>query len=285
MRELNAFELNNGPINGRQHLINHVDMLLGLGNSELSGSSAGRYVLVMDQSGENYSLGTVEEMTDERLQNWRTWLLRESLFASGWQQLYPMENESNFLPNDISTEDDVTDIMEACIDYWIEEENYKGFAEFAGATSVVALLKCWDVVVVDRIVVRKRLAKGELAQLPVTINSKRVMSTQHQGCLAWKTFSERICNNNFVKDLLTERQNYICPVCGDPLGKNIVVHHIDYDHECEFCNSGWEWRIPRTKVQPDCQRCHFEHPDWCANCMTRLRAVHSDCNFLVEGTL
>lgn len=58
------------------------------------------------------------------------------------------------------------------------------------------------------------------------------------------------------------------------------LDHVDYDHECAIALSKGNWTLPGKRVQPDCERCHMEHPEVFEYCLSRLRAVHRDCNYL-----
>ena len=111
------------------------------------------------------------------------------------------------------------------------------------------------------------------------------MRKLHGGSLAWKAFAERICVNDFVKAALAECQGGICPVCEAPLGRNALVHHVDYDHECSRIEVGGNREAAGALGRPDCKRCSVEAHELFRGCLSRLRAVHRDCNYLIEGVL
>ena len=117
------------------------------------------------------------------------------------------------------------------------------------------------------------------------INGRSVMATRHEDSVEWRAFADRICQNEHVRLELCGRQGGKCAVCGMELGKRMVVHHVDYDHECDFSRQEVEWTRPGIRVHPDCERCHTERPSLFEDCLSRLRAVHGDCNYLIEATL
>ena len=283
MNEIDFYKENTGAFHGRQHLVSHVDMILGLGNNQYSKGTAGRDLLIMSPDGEDISITDVGTLSEERLLKARSWILKESLFAIEWQQIIPMCGEKYILPEDIKRVEDADEILNACIDIWTgEAEDLQKFAE---TTSVIALFRCWNPVVADRIVVRRRPTQDEIENLPIAINNRRVMATRYPSDNAWKVFAERICKNDYVKKFLYDVQEKKCALCGKNLDNCVVIHHVDYNHKCAFYNSGLDWKISGTRVQPNCERCHSEHAEWFNSCMSRLKAVHNGCHYLIERIL
>lgn len=175
-------------------------------------------------------------------------------------------------------------VLRACEDEWVAREYAGNRDAFWEATPVVVLLAFWDRATCDRIVVRRR-SEARDCDIPVPVNVRAVMGRRHEYSIAWRAFAERICDNEHVKAVLLDRQRGKCAICGQELGKSIVVHHVDYDHECGLVHLNGSWARPGTRVQPDCGRCHAEHSELFDECIPRLRAVHSSCNYLIEGTL
>ena len=283
MKNIDFYQEHSGIFKGRQHLINHVDMILGLGNTNWSKGANDRILLIITPDGQTSSLVEIGTLSKDEILKIRSWILRESLFAIEWQQIALMHGENYILPDDIKNNEDINIILDACIDIWMGNSN--DISAFAQTTSIVALFCSWNPVVADRIVIRRRPQESEVEALPAAINSHRFMSVRYSADIAWKTFAERICKNEYIKHFLSDMQDNICPVCGKKLENHIVIHHVDYDHRCEFYNSGLKWNITGTRVQPDCERCCILHREWFDECISRLRAVHNSCNYLIDCML
>ena len=146
------------------------------------------------------------------------------------------------------------------------------------------LLGSWDPIRADRIIVRRR-PTADFEDLPVPVNGYGVMRGRHEGRAEWRAFADRICQNEHVRQELLRRQGGTCAICGLGIEGQAVVHHVDYDHECGLAHLDERWTRPGTRVQPDCERCHGEQPKLFEECLSRLRAVHGDCNYLIEATL
>ena len=283
MKIINFYEEHSGSFKGRQHLVNHIDMIMGLGENSHIEEIAGRDLLLLSPDMGDMTVTDISLLSEEELFHIRSHILRESLFATEWKQIALLHDNDYFSSNDIKNDEDVFAYFDACIDVWLG--NSIDISTFAETTSAVILLRSWNPVIADRIVVRRRPKKDELENLPVAINSHRVIAARHSTDTSWKIFAERICKNSYVKKFLNDRQKNICPVCGKAIRSHVVVHHVDYDYYCKFCNSGNDWRVLGTRVQPDCERCHKLHCEWFLECMSRLRAVHNSCNYLIDCML
>lgn len=280
-----------GTFNTRLHVINHVDMLLGLSKSDGIIENK-RRVFVFIHNDENiYDPVHYSEIPKEDIELIRQRILQKSIFASKWEQLIPFYgNEDIITSDDLQSDDDIDYVVDTCIEEWMyqdgvfpeDESGQENYSAFFDKTSFAVIFLDWPQIVADRIVVTKVPTEDEIANMPVAINSRRVLATKYGPDDAWKTFSERICKNDFVKQHLCTSQNGICPVCHSELGDKYVVHHIDYDHKCQFFSSGLEWRMPKTRVQPNCELCYKEHREWFDECTSRLRAVHSNCNYFID---
>lgn len=283
---VDGYEWKGDAFRNRQHLVNHVDMLFGLGTEEWSAGRDRRVALnVLGRDGKPHA-SSMWRYNDETVLRGRRWVLHQSLHAASWEQLYPMHGDKYFSPEDLADTDDLYNLLNECIDIWACEEpfGYGSWEKFQEANSFVVLLGTWDPVRIDRIVIRQRPAT-DVEQLPVPVNGRRVMGTRHEGRTEWRAFADRICQNEHVKAELAARQGGKCAICGHELGSRAVIHHVDYDHECGLALTGNEWRVPGTRVRPDCELCHAEHGELFEECISRLRAVHSDCNYLIEATL
>ncbi len=284
--EVDAYEWNDGSIKGRQHIINHVDMLFGLGDKEWSNNRNGIYAFSPIGRDNKPIIAPLWAYDNEAIKQGRNHILYQSLFAESWDQIFPMHEGKYYSPDDLQSEDDFFDLLTMCLDIWVYSDDFCGgdFDQFCKKTSLVVLMGNWDPICVDRIVIRRRPRK-DFDTLPVPINGKKNMQRRHGGSVEWRAFSDRICQNEHVQEHLAGIQDGICPICGGRLGKHIVIHHVDYDHECAFALSDDNWTLPGKRVQPDCKRCHMEHPEMFEDCLSRLRAVHRDCNYLIEATL
>lgn len=291
MNDIDFFAINDGPFNTRLHVINHVDMILGLTPSEEKIENKSRVLVFIDHDTNQYDLYNYGDISKEEMVKIRQKILKESLFATKWEQLIPAyENENVVRFEDLEGDDDIDYVIDSSIEAWMrqdgvfpeDESEPENFSAFFDKTSFAVILLDWPYIVADRIVVSKVPTQEEIDDMPVTINSRRVLATKYESDDSWKTFSERICKNDFVKQYLNTSQNGICPVCHGELGEKYVVHHIDYDHKCKFFNSGLEWRMPKTRVQPNCELCYKKHREWFDECTSRLKAVHNNCNYFVD---
>lgn len=283
---VDRYEWDGEPFRGRQHLVNHIDMLFGLGTEEWSAGRDRRIAVNVRSRYGDMRISPMWLYGEETLRRGRKWVQYQSLFAVRWEQLYPKHGDEYFSPDDLGEDDDLLALLNECLDIWTDEDDFCGgdYDRFCEETSFVVLLGAWDPVRADRIVVRRR-PSADYDNLPVPVNGRRVMATRHEGRVEWRAFADRICQSEHVKGVLGERQGGVCAICGLELGKRVVVHHVDYDHECDLTHLGQGWTRPGTRVQPDCERCHKEHPELFDDCLSRLRAVHSECNYLIEATL
>lgn len=240
--EIVGFDTNNGAFNGRQHVINHVDMILGIGGGETR-IRKGRLLRTMAmQVGEEVA---VASLSDKQLAKTREEILRLSVFACEWQQLMPEIAEGQMIPEDFHSRDDGVLALNACVRRWADTFYSGDLDAFWSKTAVVVLMACWVPVTCDRIVVR-RMPDGEQSGIPVPVNSKSLMRRRHGNSAGWKMFAEGVCKNTHVKAGLFESQKGVCPICGMALGESFVVHHVDYDHECWQISTESESRLSRS---------------------------------------
>ena len=102
---LDRFEWKGGPFRSRQHIVNHIDMLFGLGDAEWSSDRDNRLaVRVMGESGD-MQLSRMWDYDEVALNQERKWVQFRSLYASSWEQVYPMHGEEYFSPDDIEDEE------------------------------------------------------------------------------------------------------------------------------------------------------------------------------------
>ncbi|XKH50475.1 hypothetical protein LG275_12850 [Chryseomicrobium palamuruense] len=121
-------------------------------------------------------------------------------------------------------------------------------------------------------------------------NQSMDMKEKHQGKEEWKMFARRVQKNPFVKNHLLNRENQKCSWCGWSIDNDFVVHHIDYDHVCEYkvmreYPSPTVKRPKRMVKVPDCESCSMANPNLFSGCMSRLTPVHKLCNFKIEKNI
>lgn len=280
--EVDSYLFYQHPFRVRQHLVNHVDMIFGLGREEHSNSSDGRLLLVGDAG--RCHISHLWEFDDARIARTRSWVLGESLFATGYEQVYPLHDGECFVPGDLSDDGEREELLWECVDILIyEQEGPDGdYDAFIAKTAAVVLFSEWEPIVALRVVVRKRPSGDE--HLPVALNSRKVMQRKHGGSTAWNAFSSGVCKNEYMKRELVHRQEKKCPACDEVIARRAVVHHVDYDHECGLALAGGKWLRRGSHTVPDCGTCYLERPDLFEECASRLRAVHVGCNYLLDAT-
>lgn len=111
---------------------------------------------------------------------------------------------------------------------------------------------------------------------------------KHNGSNEWKLFARNITKNPFVKNMVIKRASNECSWCNRPTRGEFMLHHLDYDHTCQY---GIEKRIPRPTEKrpnkqvtiPDCESCYQERLDFFNECLKRLTPVHGKCNAEIEA--
>ena len=271
--EIRQYTIEGEEFRSRQHVLNHLDMIVGTSAADADLLKRAIFVSEGGRSG-IVPMGT---FSPERCSKCRTWVLREAYYAFEWQQLFPIDADGEYIsPDKLNDSDDAVALLKECLDIWIYDELDGDVASFEATTAAVVLLGDWEVVRADRMLVRRRLLEDEEV-LPASINTFAAMGEKYHRSKEWLLFSKRICANGYVRGALIECQEGVCAICGNPLGGHAIVHHVDYDHTCS--NSGAKGTVP------NCELCHKTHPDRFEDCVSRLRAVHPSCNFLIEGTL
>ncbi len=110
---------------------------------------------------------------------------------------------------------------------------------------------------------------------------------KHLDNIQWKTFARKIQKNPFVKNFILNRNCYKCAWCNWSIDDKFVLHHIDYDHVCDYLilkeyPNPTDKRPNRTVKVPDCETCSIVNPNSFTECMSRLVAVHKKCNLKIE---
>jgi|GEM_PF-6340147 len=107
--------------------------------------------------------------------------------------------------------------------------------------------------------IKSLTAKNRLGKIKLKYNNKQ----------SWQLFATQIqYSQDFRKQKLLE-QNYICPVCDDPIFEHSTLHHIDYDHACQLF---------KLKGLQDCKLCKISCPNFHIGCSKRTVIVHHYCH-------
>jgi hypothetical protein len=128
--------------------------------------------------------------------------------------------------------------------------------------------------------------KEKASLLPVSGYGSGRKKYQFNNPDKWKLFARRLSMNSFVKKYLAERQESKCPWCALQMDdrRATVVHHLTYDHLCEFGKTaiikpGATNRRQKDPFEiPKCHDCLLERPDLFSQCMERVRLVHDGCH-------
>ncbi len=92
-------------------------------------------------------------------------------------------------------------------------------------------------------------------------------------------FQKQVCCSPFMKSELKRLQRDICPVCNMPLWKRlVVVHHLDYAHQCEWAGTVFVKVAGKEVEAPDCRECQEDDPGRFENCRRRLQLLHRGCH-------
>lgn len=112
---------------------------------------------------------------------------------------------------------------------------------------------------------------------------------KHIHCeINWKLFAQKMQRNPFMRNYKIGKTDR-CARCGERL-KNFQLHHIDYDHFCQFNEA---IRMPnqtakrpnRTILVPDCEGCKINSPEVFEECAKRVVPVHPFCNKLINDKM
>lgn len=282
MEDMFYYSENGGVFRSRQHVINHVDMILGLTKSEQEMDDQRKLIVIFDREKKEYIPIMTTDIKDGDFGRFRNRIILDSFYASEWLQFSLAEKEDGdlILSKDLQNEEALEELLNLAFDVWVEKE--QSWENFIDRTAVVAIMLNWEVPVVDRIVVNRIPTEEEIEGLPVALNTRNTISKNYVESVAWKAFSEKICKNVFVKQYLSIKQNEVCAVCKRSMNNNTVIHHVDYDWNCSFCNSKLEWRIPNTRTQPNCELCFNEHREWFDACVSRLKLLHNSCHYYID---
>lgn len=71
MKEMPYYFVNNDPFKTRQHVINHIDMILGLGKPEPYAESNDRLIAIVDHEAEDFDLMLKSKTPTEEIQKIR----------------------------------------------------------------------------------------------------------------------------------------------------------------------------------------------------------------------
>ncbi len=117
-------------------------------------------------------------------------------------------------------------------------------------------------------------------------NKRNEIGESYGYSLKWRLYANRIRNNPVMRDRLLSRQKLLCPICENILDEETHMHHIDYDH---ICNYGRETEVytgsiskrtkkRRVKLVPDCESCLVNSKANFNSCKNKLVMVHKACH-------
>lgn len=112
----------------------------------------------------------------------------------------------------------------------------------------------------------------------------------------WKAFADIFMNGIFWKPDLYEKQNGICPVCGEAFTKADMlcgssIHHLDYTIECSQKDSILVPYISSSpekvlfKMVKNCAVCKYKSPNSYLKCKNSLALFHRECHCIVHDKL
>jgi len=114
--------------------------------------------------------------------------------------------------------------------------------------------------------------------------SSRDLRKVHNNNENWKKFARRLQKNEFMRSITYRFYLGMCAWCKKPLGTQFVIHHIDYDNECDY-NKTISVAKPTknrpTRVRknlPDCETCLIQSTSSFDRCFGRIVPVHGYCN-------
>ena len=264
------------------HLINHIDYMFYTGITTPSSRALYRFAVYQTEQEYHWQVLHSYRLPNERIQA-RNYVLLHSLYATRWEQIEVECSVNSHHIQLIGSErfqlsrQNKLRLLRQTIRLWADARHID-LTQFMNKTSAFFFMIDYDQIVIDRIVIDKFPSKHE-PMPPLSINDQKQMESKYGNGLAWRTFSQALCRNPFVKARLLNEQKCICPVCLQKLNmQNSITHHIDYDYECQYIVHKEEWPLLTGRPVPDCEGCSEEHPDWFGSCLKRLRLVHSPCN-------
>jgi len=129
---------------------------------------------------------------------------------------------------------------------------------------------------------------GDIINLNIIPKNSSIDSkNKHNNKEKWSLFARKLTKSIFMKNYLKDKYNNKCPWCGYNLNDNLVIHHIDYDHECFYNNyikisHPTNKRPNRTYKAPDCENCYKTTNNKFNECIIRIAPVHKFCNLQIE---
>jgi putative endonuclease len=92
-------------------------------------------------------------------------------------------------------------------------------------------------------------------------------------------FQELVCHNQHMRIELRRIQGNLCSVCREPLdARNVVIHHLDYAHQCTWGETQFKKRRGMEMAIPDCEACHRDDATRFQACRRRLQLLHNKCH-------
>jgi hypothetical protein len=118
-------------------------------------------------------------------------------------------------------------------------------------------------------------------------NGSVEMKKKHDNSFEWVLYSRRITKNPYMKKHLFKKVVGQCFWCSKQILNDFTIHHIDYDHKCEFgkfieVDRPTEKRPNKIATVPDCETCFSVNQQCFDKCADRLFAIHRICNKLIN---
>ncbi len=93
-------------------------------------------------------------------------------------------------------------------------------------------------------------------------------------------FQRQVCWNRYMANELQLWQCGVCTVCYRRLGcRRVVIHHMDYAHQCSWDVSITAQVNKRQVAVPDCRSCHAHSAERFTACRRRLQILHRRCHY------
>ena len=93
---------------------------------------------------------------------------------------------------------------------------------------------------------------------------------------SWSFFVKKLPQSEEIRESLLIQQRQICPVCKKNLSKSVTVHHISYNHRCNFFKEAVNYSKDACKV------CKIEAPDLFSLCLEKVLLIHKKCHKLIH---
>ena len=124
MEDVFYYSENGGVFRSRQHVINHVDMILGLTKSEQEMDDQRKLIVTFDRDKKEYIPIITTDIKGGDFGHFRNRIILDSFYASEWLQLSLAEKEDGdlILSKDLQNEEALEELLNLAFDVWVEKE-------------------------------------------------------------------------------------------------------------------------------------------------------------------